>query len=282
MPELPEVESTVSYLKERIIGFKVLGLKPLWKRTLSDLSTLSHKKVLPGAQITEVKRRGKFILLQLQSQKQPKEFSLLIHLRMSGSLSVVKRQISVGIHDRMILEFENGKDLRFDDTRKFGRWYLVDTPELIIKNLGLEPLSPEFTVAQLSKLLNSKKGAIKPLLLNQTMIAGIGNIYADEALWQSGIHPLQPAFRIKSDKIERLHAAIINILQEAITSAGTDFGDGVVEGGAYTPKIYDREGENCQRCDAIIKRIVVGQRGTHICPTCQPEHRRLKSKAKGG
>lgn len=147
--------------------------------------------------------------------------------------------------------------------------YLTASPEKVVGKLGLEPLGNEFTLEILTEMLRARKGAIKPLLLNQGLIVGLGNIYVDESLWRAKIHPETQSYRIPLDKIAPLYHAIRETLSQAILLQGTDFGDGVVDNGMYRPIVYGRTGKPCQRCAATIKRLVVGQRGTHICPTCQ-------------
>ena len=194
---------------------------------------------------------------------------LFTHLRMSGSLDVLSEEIPLGTHDRVLLTLSNGKSIRFNDTRKFGRMYLMASREELDNELGVEPLSEEFTPSRLHSILQSRKIRIKPLLLNQTLIAGLGNIYVDESLWKARIHPLTPACEISKPKATALHAAIQETLQEAIRLAGTDFGDGVVQDGMYSPQVYGREDEPCKRCGNALVKTVVGQRGTHLCQVCQ-------------
>lgn len=266
MPELPEVESTVRYLRERILGRSITEARVLWHRSAVSRIARPFDKALPGFRIDEVFRRGKFI--GLRSDNRSARF-LFIHLRMSGTLDVVSRSLEIAPHDRVVLSLDNGKSIRFNDTRKFGRMYLCNSTEEVVGALGIEPLSDEFQPETLREILNSKKTRIKPLLLDQTAIAGLGNIYVDECLWKARIHPQTPACRVPREKSDRLHAAIKETLTQAIELAGTDFGDGVVEGGMYTPIVYGRERERCPRCDGTIRRLVVAQRGTHICPRCQ-------------
>ena len=188
---------------------------------------------------------------------------------MSGSLDVVSSKSPVALHDRVIFELNNGKSLRFNDTRKFGRMYLARSLEEIVGDLGIEPLSNEFTPDYLLEGMKKRSRTIKPLLLDQSFIAGLGNIYVDESLWQAEINPKAKSDRIPRAKVTALHSAIQEILTEAISFLGTDFGDNVVHGGMYRPRVYGRESEPCLRCGKNIKRIVVGQRGTHYCPACQ-------------
>jgi len=266
MPELPEVESTVRYLRERAEGSTIVDAHVSWPRTIATHNPTSFKRNVTGFTIDRVFRRGKFI--GIESRRSPNRF-IFIHLRMSGSLDVVRSDSPVGAHDRAIFTLENGKSIRFNDTRKFGRVYLCDQESDVVGKLGIEPLDSSFSPELLYELIHRRATRIKPLLLNQTVIAGLGNIYADESLWKAKIHPRMLAKRISKERCVVLHAAITETLREAISLLGTDFGDGVVEGGMYSPVVYAREDTPCQRCKTAIKKTTVGQRGTHFCPCCQ-------------
>lgn len=267
MPELPEVEATCSYLRERIVNTAVIDSRCLWHRTIASHTPQKFTRSIRDARVTNVSRSGKFVVIELLKEK---PLFLFVHLRMSGSIDVISHQQPLAVHDRVSISLNNGRDIRFHDVRKFGRMYLTDDKHVITKNLGIEPLSDEFTPATLNDVLSKRHAQIKPLLLNQRMIAGLGNIYVDEALWKAKIHPQQIASSIPKRKIILLHEAIKTILTEAIELLGTDFGDNVVHGGMYAPKAYGRTSEPCSRCSAPITRIVVGQRGTHLCTVCQP------------
>ena len=277
MPELPEVESTVRYLRERVVGTTIVGADVHWARSIATHKPKAFQQHITGLCIDQVFRRGKFIVLA--SQERAPRF-LFVHLRMSGSLDVVSIDSPVAAHDRAILTLSNGKTIRFNDTRKFGRMYLCHDPAVVVGKLGIEPLSPEFTPEHLFQETSKRSTRIKTLLLDQTVIAGLGNIYVDESLWKAGIHPLTPAQRLSRQKCVDLHAAIVATLQEAISLAGTDFGDGVVEGGMYTPVVYGQDGEACSRCGTTIKKTTVTQRGTHFCPCCQPTPRKVRKRVR--
>lgn len=266
MPELPEVESTVRYLRERVAGLSIEGAAVLWARSIANDMAKAFPRQVSGSSIESVFRRGKFVGMTLKGSK---DLFLYTHLRMSGSLDVLPASQPIEPHDRVVLYLDNGKTLRFNDTRKFGRMYLTDSPSDVVGRIGVEPLSTDFTVETLESILLSRTAAVKPTLLNQSLIAGLGNIYVDESLWAAHIHPLTPCNRIPREKRAELHAAIVSILSAAVSLLGTDFGDGVVDGGMYAPVVYGRKGEPCNRCKSAIRRIIVGQRGTHLCPTCQ-------------
>ena len=271
MPELPEVESTARFLHERVAGDTIQSARVLWNRTIERPSKEKFCRVLTGALIEQVVRNGKYVVFQLRTSEGA--WQLFAHMRMSGSFDVLNSEHALEKHDRVILALGNGRDVRFHDPRKFGRFILTDTPDIVRKKIGVEPLSAEFTPARLEEIVRRRAGAIKPLLLNQAIVAGLGNIYVDEALWGARIHPLRSANRLKLSEVELLHQTIQTVLNEAIEASGTDFGDGVVYGGGFAPRVYGREGEACVKCDTQIRRLVVGQRGTHICPNCQPRRK---------
>jgi formamidopyrimidine-DNA glycosylase len=202
-------------------------------------------------------------------------------LRMTGCLLYNEQPCAAGprvpedeSHVRVVLHLASGATLRFRDMRKFGRLYLVDDPQEVVGGLGPEPLSPDWTPLALAILLQHRRGRIKPILQNQQILAGLGNIYADESLWRARIHPMQEAQTLTGQDIERLHDAIREVLSRAIENRGTtlrDYRNAQDEPGENQSSlaVYQRHGRACPRCGQIIERIVVGGRGTHFCPTCQ-------------
>lgn len=291
MPELPEVEATVCYLRERIVGTRVSKLEVLWHRTLAVPSRTRERlisQIARGAPITAVTRRGKFVVIHLGAERRRSvhrkgerpgaQGFMLFHLRMSGSLDVLGAHLPRATHDRLIVSLDNGKELRFHDPRKFGRAYLVSDHREVTGDLGPEPLGSELSSAEFSRRIVAHRGALKPLLLNQRVIAGLGNIYVDEALWRARLHPTTPAAAVPVKRLCGLFLSIQEVLTEAIKHQGTDFGDGVVVYGGYRPQVYGRAGEPCARCGALIVRMVVGQRGTHFCPRCQRDPPRSRSR----
>ncbi len=268
MPELPEVETTCRDLVSGgIVGEKIVALEVLWEPTLSNFKG----EDLLNVTITEVSRRGKFILFSLSNGK-----TLFIHLRMTGSLRYTQKSAPNDPYDRVILLFETTK-MAFRDPLKFGRMTLTVNPELITKKLGIEPLGDEFTPHRLHQMLQGRSKVIKTLLLDQSFIAGIGNIYADESLFKAQIAPLRRAETITLEEAKRLHSAIVSLLRAAIVNRGTSLGDGkgnYVSNGkrgenARELKIFRKTGAPCPICSTPIEKIVVGQRATHFCPTCQ-------------
>ncbi len=242
-----------------------------WARTVAMPSVRRFKQQIRGQVVRDVGRRAKFLRIQLS------DYELLIHLRMSGDLSLKRGLTAPAKHDRLILTLKasNGRGLKtlaFNDTRKFGRVWLTADPEEITGRLGPEPLGDEFTPQWLSDALRKRHRQLKPLLLDQTFLAGLGNIYTDESLHRARLHPLALSDSVSARKAERLHAAIRATLEEGIRRNGASF-DWVYRGGDFQNyfRVYDREGKPCPVCGTPIRRLVVGQRGTHICPHCQKE-----------
>lgn len=279
MPELPEVETIARTLRPQLIGRTILEADVLWARTVAAPSAKNFKEQIKGQQIREVSRRGKFLTLRLST------LHLLIHLRMSGDLAVKKGKIKLEKHDRLILDLSpapsssrgaKGKNVKsslvFNDTRKFGRVWLTKEMEEVTGKLGPEPLTSDFTAQWLYKALGQRHRQLKPLLLDQTFLAGLGNIYTDETLHKAKLHPLTLSDSVTKKEATRLHEAIQATLKEGIRRNGASI-DWVYRGGEFQNqfRVYGREGEPCQVCGTIIQKLIVGQRGTHICPYCQRE-----------
>ena len=271
MPELPEVQTVADHIKPDLIGKKVIGIEPIWKKVLHNFSA----KDLKGKhKIKNVNRRAKFIIIELE------DFLLAIHLRMTGKLYVLNEK-TLPKHTSAVIHLENSDNLIFEDTRKFGRIYMYKDLSEINTSHGPEPLGKEFTIEWLLTNLKKKKRNIKALLLDQSFISGLGNIYVDESLWESGIHPNSISCAIPKTKVSRLHNAIQNILKEAIKQLGTTFiSFSFLNGrsGNYSNelKIFGKQGELCKNCGAIIKKIKVAGRGTHVCTKCQKTHKPRK------
>ena len=272
MPELPEVETFARQLKPALIGKKILSADLRWNRTLAAPSPKKFRQQIQGQQILDVGRRAKYFILHLSSLRpgSGQAFSLIIHLRMSGDLILRDSTIIPGKHDRLIIELSGNKALVFNDTRKFGRVWLTANPDDVLGKLGPEPLGKEFTPQWLYSALHGKRRQLKPLLLDQTFIAGLGNIYTDEALHIAKLHPLAASDSVTEDQAEALREAIRKVLREGIRRNGASI-DWVYRGGQFQNyfRVYDRVGKPCPVCGAEIQRIVVGQRGTHFCPQCQ-------------
>jgi formamidopyrimidine-DNA glycosylase len=272
MPELPEVETIRLALKNggrgahSILGHRVQESCLLWERTLAEPNPQEFHACILGQEITDVDRRGKFLLLRLS------EDTLIIHLRMSGDLNVVNNSEPVAVHDRLWLGLDGDLRLAFNDTRKFGRVWLVEDPITVVGNLGPEPLNGDFTAKVFHERLHAHRRQLKPLLLDQTFIAGLGNIYTDEALHLAQLHPLMISNTITSSQAETLWSSIRQVLQEGIERQGASI-DWVYRGGDFQNyfRVYQRTGDPCLNCGKPIQRITVGQRGTHYCQNCQPE-----------
>jgi formamidopyrimidine-DNA glycosylase len=262
MPELPEVESIARRLKPDLVGRTILSAQLFWARTLAFPTQRKFKKQIQGQTIRGVGRRAKFLIVQLS------HYSLLIHLRMSGDLFLRDSTIRPELHDRLVLQLSGGRSLVFNDTRKFGRVWLTEKPEDVLGKLGPEPLGIDFTAQWLHAALHRKHRQLKPLLLDQTFLAGIGNIYADEALHTARLHPLTLSSSVTAEQAEALHEAIHQVLKEGIRRNGASF-DWVYRGGEFEFRVYGREAQACPVCGAKIERILVGQRSTHYCPNCQ-------------
>jgi formamidopyrimidine-DNA glycosylase len=222
----------------------------------------SHR--LAGQQLLEVDRRGKYLILRWTRD------CLLIHLRMTGDIFIEPQDIPPGPYHRLVIHFDQGMRLGFSDARKFGRAWLLQTPEDVLGKLGPEPLDEAFTVEAFSRSLAARKRQLKPLLLDQTFLAGLGNIYTDEALHLARLHPLRLSNQVNQEQAAALLAAIREVLAEGIKRNGASI-DWVYRGGGFQNyfRAYQRTGEPCPVCGALIERTVVGQRGTHYCPVCQ-------------
>lgn len=270
MPELPEVETIARILREGsasvpgLVGQEICACQLTWHKTLAEPIPEGFPERLAGQVIRQIGRRGKYLLFELDDQ------TLIIHLRMSGDMRVVPVEEAPAVHDRFWLEFRSGFKLVFNDARKFGRVWLTSDRESVLGKLGPDPFSESLTAASFHALLSGRKRSIKPLLLDQSIIAGIGNIYADEALFRAGIHPQRLSHTISKHLAAELLAAIREVLQLGIENNGASI-DWVYRGGGFQNKflVYAREGQPCPNCGTAIVKIKVGQRGTHFCPRCQ-------------
>jgi formamidopyrimidine-DNA glycosylase len=274
MPELPEVQTIINDLIDAgLPGSTIMGARVFWLRSIATPPPRSFCRQVKGKKIAAIRRRGKYLVFQFANG-----WFLLIHLRMSGRLHLVSKNTKRQNHEHVILQLNDGRQLRFHDTRKFGRLYLVKEAEEITGKLGPEPLAPEFTAHALGKRLSVRNRILKPLLLDQTFIAGLGNIYVDEALWEAKIHPCSKASNLSNAEIRRLHRAIPRVLKRGLKNLGTSLGTGKANFYSVSKhqgrnedelKVFRRTDEPCPRCKSKIQRILVGQRSTHICPRCQ-------------
>ena len=268
MPELPEVESVVRTLRDgtpSLIGLRIRSVEVVWPGVLSQHSQHVDLAQLEGSCFASIGRLGKYLIFSLNSPGKQTQF-LIIHLRMTGRLFLVPDSAAIERHTRLALMLDHGLALRFDDPRKFGRIWLVDDPETVTGGMGPDALTAgadEFTAR-----LAGHRRQLKPLLLDQSFVAGIGNIYADESLYRAGLHPLKNSADLTPDETQRLHAAILSVLGEAVEAGGANI-DGVFMAGSFIVNVYGREGAPCRICGTPVSKIRVGQRGTHFCGQCQ-------------
>jgi len=274
MPELPEVQTIVNELsKSSLPGASISHVQALWNRSLVQYSENQLTDVLRYKKVARISRRAKFIVIHFTSSE-----IVAIHLRMSGRLHWTALTEPIGPYERVVLGCTNGMSLRLHDTRKFARVYYSKTFEELDKKLGPEPLDSEFTETKFAKICRRRSRRIKPLLLDQTILAGIGNIYADEALFCAGIHPERHANSLNKNEIKKLYCCIRSVLKLGIRRMGTTLGTGKanfysVAGrrgrNSDSLKVFRRTGESCVICKSIIERKIVAQRSSHICPSCQ-------------
>jgi len=270
MPELPEVETIVNGLRGPLIGRTFTGVRVGWENIVARPAVPEFQRRIRGQQILSIRRRGKYLIADLSGGD-----SLIIHLKMTGQLTVRPGDAPADKYGHIVFDLDNGRQLRFLDTRKFGRVYLVADEKEVVGSLGPEPLADDFTLSAFSALVRKRKGTLKPLLLNQQFIAGIGNIYADEALFVAGLHPQRKADTLTEEEIERLYQAIRQVLRQALADQGTTFDrayrkvDGEEGEHQENLRVFRRKGQPCPRCGSTIERILVGGRGTHFCPRCQ-------------
>ena len=277
MPELPEVETYVRALEPLLLGKTVLKAEVRWPRTIATPDAARFTDLVRGRRFSSFGRRGKYMLLGLDSGE-----SLIVHLRMTGELRLLPptppdagaAPAPVDKHTHVIFDLDNNEQLRYRDTRKFGRIWLVEDSATVVGNLGPEPLDENFVPQTLAHTLAERKASIKALLLNQTVLAGVGNIYADESLFRAGIDPRRPGGSLALDEIERIHLALREILLAGIEAQGSSVQNyapptGAKGGFQEQFQVFRRSGEPCFTCGTPISRTVLSQRSTHFCPVCQ-------------
>jgi len=278
MPELPEVETVARDLRPRIVGATIVGARCSWARTLRTHSPEAFAVAVAGRRVEAVGRRAKQIVVDLSGRA-----ALTVHLKMTGQLFVVPADAPEDPYVRLVLELGDGREVRFRDIRKFGKIGLYGrdpvSGELTVEGaavfaaIGPEPLDPEFTLRDFRWRLRRRKGRLKPLLLDQSFLAGVGNIYADEALWTARLHPLRTVRTLRPPDERRLFEAVRSILAEAIERRGSSIDDYTAPDGDGSMQerlqVYQRTGEPCPRCGRPVKRMVIGARSTHLCSWCQ-------------
>ncbi len=274
MPELPEVETIRLRLEPKLVGRRLEHVRIDDPRLVRPYEPVQVAAELEGERVSALDRRGKYLIVRFESGR-----GLLIHLRMTGSL----RHAPAGTleddpHRRAVVRLDDGSDVAYRDLRRFGTWLVVEPEELepyLDARLGAEPLADGFTAATLRKRLAGRRAPIKAALLDQRTLAGMGNIYVDEALWRARIHPLRPAGELSATEVRRLRPAIRAALEAGIARQGSTLRDyRLPDGGAgamqHEFKVYGRDDEPCDRCGTAIEKIRAAGRGTWYCPRCQP------------
>jgi formamidopyrimidine-DNA glycosylase len=273
MPELPEVETVRARLEPVLTGRRFERVEIHDPRLVRPYEPAEVAAELEGERVAAVERRGKYLILRFESGR-----VLLIHLRMTGSLRHTSGDLAEDPHRRAVVRLDNESDVTYRDVRRFGTWLLLEPGELepyLGARVGEEPLDALFTAARLGERLARRRAPIKAALLDQRTLAGMGNIYVDEALWRAKIHPLRAAESLDRNELRRLHKAVRAALEAGIARQGSTLRDyALPDGGSgsmqHEFKVYGREGEPCDRCGTPISKTRVAGRGTWFCPTCQP------------
>ena len=269
MPELPEVETFVRALRRPLVGRTIVGMRNAWSRHIVLPSPDELAARIAGRRIEAIDRRGKYLVFTLSDDE-----TLVIHLKMTGHLSVVPGDTPPDPYAHTVFPLDDGRELRFRDPRKFGRVYLLRDPSGVLGPLGPEPLADDFSAEELAARLAGRRRVLKPLLLDQTFIAGIGNIYADEALFDAQLLPTRRSDTLTTEEIGALHAAIRKVLALGIDREGASISTYVKPDGQKgdmqnAVAVFRRTGQSCYACGGPIERIVLGGRSTHFCPNCQ-------------
>ncbi|WP_283678278.1 DNA-formamidopyrimidine glycosylase [Lentilactobacillus sp. Marseille-Q4993] len=272
MPELPEVETVRRGLTELVQNSKITKVDVLYPKMI-NLDPDDFKKGVENTTLEEIGRRGKYLFLRLSNG-----LTIVSHLRMEGNYDVVAEGDALSKHTHIVFHLSDGRMLRYNDTRKFGRMNLVDRKDELsvagLKTIGPEPTEDGLKLDYMVKIFAKSKKEIKPFLLDQSKIAGLGNIYVDEVLWMSKIHPTQPANTLAESELKELRKNIILEIKKAIAGHGTtvhSYSNAYGEAGSFQNhlNVYGRKGEPCLRCGTPIEKIKLAQRGTHFCPHCQ-------------
>ncbi|WP_027107707.1 DNA-formamidopyrimidine glycosylase [Lacticigenium naphthae] len=273
MPELPEVENVKNGLNQIIVGKKIFAVEVLWNNIIANPEEPAQFiERLKGKNFSEVDRRGKFLLFHIEN------LLLISHLRMEGKYEWVKHSAPLSKHTHVRFICDGGMDLRYNDVRKFGRMSLIEASKInkidSLNKLGPEPFKESFVLDEFVKELKKHKKSIKAVLLDQTAVAGLGNIYCDEVLFDAAIHPVSSAEQLSVKETKNLHHSILKIMNKAVEQGGTTirtYKNAFGKSGNFQNnlKVYGKEGTACQRCGQTIDKIKVAQRGTHVCINCQ-------------
>lgn len=275
MPELPEVETIRRTLKDRVLNKKIEDIEIYWGKIIKHPDDVEHfKQIITNQSIRDIKRKGKFLIFELDTDM------LISHLRMEGKYFVNNTGTERDKHTHVIFNFTDGTSLNYNDVRKFGTMHVYSKEEYLsvkpLNQVGPDPFEEDYTVAYLTKRLLKTARHIKPTLLDQTIIAGLGNIYVDEVLFKSGIHPQTRANTLNEEQIEAIYKYSYEVLKEAVRQGGTtirSYVDGEGEMGLFQQElyVYGQENEPCKNCGDTVLKFKLSGRGTHICPTCQKE-----------
>src|SRR3984885_9901492 len=277
VPELPEVETVVRGLRAVLPGRRILNVRLGKTDFIDDPAALELQ--LPGSKVSAVRRHGKFIVVELEASSGGKhESSLLIHLGMTGQILTCPPDVPIAAHTHVFFGLDDGRELRYTDIRRFGRMAMLANTahESVLGKLGLDPL--EATEKEFSTMIRTRRAHIKALLLDQSVLRGMGNIYTDESLWRARIHPMRLGANLKDAELGRLHRAVREVLEQAIKMRGSsisDYVDSAGRRGSYQQRhrVYQRRGLKCFRGDGIIRRAIVAGRSSYFCPGCQPAPR---------
>jgi len=273
MPEMPEVEIIRRYLDKQLTGQRIMGVELLLPRQIKWPEPEGYRAMAIGRTIAGMNRRGKYLLMALDNGSE-----LVFHLRMTGRLVYEPDGVNHDSHARLLFQLDGGGLLVYGDTRTLGTLYALSPGERWrihgLAEMGPEPLTEDFTPAYIQQTAKGRRTAVKSFLLNQKYIGGIGNIYADEALFLAGIHPLRPVGSLSAAECQRLHQSVNTVIAAGIRDGGTTFRDyknGEGKQGSHQEQlyVYNRQGQPCRRCGTEIEKMTVGGRGTHLCPQCQ-------------
>jgi formamidopyrimidine-DNA glycosylase len=289
MPELPEVETVARGLREALPGRRILAVRLGKTDFIDDPAAMELR--LPGATVSGIRRLGKNLVVDMVAgigNNEAGSLSLLIHLGMTGQIAIISPDAPVPKHTHVFLSLDDGRELRYTDVRRFGRMAILanDEHERVLGGLGIEPL--EISAEEFRARIGSRNSQIKALLLNQSVMRGIGNIYADESLWRAKIHPRRVGSKLTGEELKRLRRAVQEILREAIRLRGSSISDYVDADGRkgtfqLKHRVYQRDGKKCSRCGSVIRHAIVAGRSSHFCPRCQAAPRvraKVKMKAK--
>ncbi|SET44438.1 DNA-(apurinic or apyrimidinic site) lyase [Oceanobacillus limi] len=273
MPELPEVETIKNTLKRFVLGKKIANITVNWGNIIKEPDDVEEfKHLLIGQTIHDIRRKGKFLMFALD------DHILISHLRMEGKYSVVAKEEAIPKHTHVIFHFTNGEDLRYNDVRKFGTLHAIpkgeEFKEKPLNQLGPDPFDDGFTFDYFYEKLKKTNRVIKSVLLDQTVVAGLGNIYVDETLFKAGVHPLKKANKLTKKEVKAIREQAILTLEEAVTQGGTtirSYVNGQGDMGMFQQElfVYGQENKPCKNCGSQVIKMKVGGRGTHVCLNCQ-------------